>query len=187
MRDRSFGPTVLGGLATAALTAVAAAQDWGEATGDNAGVAATGRADAAETAPLALALALVALASWGVLLVLRGRARRVVAVVGVLAAAGVVTAVVLAYGDVDAAAVEAARAAGATSDVFATSFTAWYWTALVAGVLSLAALVVAVLRAPGWPAMGSRYDNPAARDAAATPRTDEDLWKALDEGRDPTA
>jgi uncharacterized membrane protein (TIGR02234 family) len=122
-----------------------------------------------------------------VLLVLRGRARRVVAVIGVLAAAGTVTAIVMAYGDVEAAAVDAARAAGATSDVFEASFTAWYWTALVAGVLSFGALVVAVLRAPGWPAMGSRYDNPAGRDAAASPKTEEDLWKALDEGRDPTA
>lgn len=187
MRDRSFGPAVLGGLAAATLTAVAAAQDWGRATGDNAGVTATGRADGAETAPLALALALVALASWGVLLVLRGRVRRLAAVVGLLAAAGVVAAVVAAYGDVPDAAREAARAAGATSEEFTTSLTGWYWVALVAAVLSLAALVVAVLRAPGWPAMGSRYDSPAAREAAATPRTDEDLWKAMDEGRDPTA
>ena len=37
------------------------------------------------------------------------------------------------------------------------------------------------------PAMGSRFDSPAARDAGATPKSDEDLWKALDEGRDPTA
>jgi uncharacterized membrane protein (TIGR02234 family) len=187
VRDRTFGPVVLGGLAAAALTAVAAAQDWGEATGDNAGVAVTGRADGAATAPLALALALVALASWGVLLVLRGRLRGAVAAVGVLAAAGVVAAVVLAYGDVDATAVEATRAAGATSDVFETSRTGWYWTALVAGVVSLVALAVAALRAPGWPAMGGRYDSPATRDEASTPRTDEDLWKALDEGRDPTA
>ena len=187
MRDRTFGPAVLGGLATAALTAVAAAQDWGVATGDNAGVTATGRADGATTAPLALALALVALASWGVLLVLRGRLRRVVAVVGAAAAVGVVVSVVLAYGDVDRAAVEAATAAGATSDAFEVSFTGGYWTALVSGVLSVAALVVAVLRAPGWPAMGSRYDSPAARDAGTAARSDEDLWKALDEGRDPTA
>ena len=185
MRDRTFGLAVLGGLATAALTAVAAAQDWGVATGDNAGVTATGRADGATTAPLALALA--ALASWGVLLVLRGRLRRVVAVVGAAAAVGVVVSVVLAYGDVDRAAVEAATAAGATSDAFEVSFTGWYWTALVSGVLSVAALVVAVLRAPGWPAMGSRYDSPAARDAGTAARSDEDLWKALDEGRDPTA
>ena len=53
MRDRTFGPAVLGGLATAALTAVAAAQDWGVATGDNAGVTATGRAGGATTPPRA--------------------------------------------------------------------------------------------------------------------------------------
>lgn len=186
MKDPWFARAVLGGLAAAALTAVAAAQPWAEASGDNAGVAVTAAADGAETAPLALALALVALAAWGVLLVVRGRLRRVVAVLGALAAAGVVAAAVTAFGVAQDDAVAAVQAAGATSDVFRSSLTGWYWTAAVAAVLSLAALVVAVVRVPRWPAMGSRYDNPAAaRDAA--PATDEDLWKALDEGRDPTA
>ena len=42
-----------------------------------------------------------------------------------------------------------------------------------------------------WPEMGSRYDAPgaAAATAAGPPeeQTSLDLWKALDEGRDPTA
>ena len=185
MRDRSFGPTVLVGLAASALTAVAAAQPWAEANGDNAGVAVTAAADGNDVAPLALALALVALASWGVLLVLRGRARRLVAVVGALAAGGVLAAVVSAYGAAQDAAVTAVRAAGATGDTFSGSLTAWYWTAGAGAVLSLAMLTVAVARAPQWPAMGSRYDAPAARQTS--PATTEDLWKALDEGHDPTA
>ena len=185
MRDRSFGPTVLVGLAASALTSVAAARDWARASGDNAGVSVDAAARGTDAAPLALALALVALASWGVLLVLRGRTRRVVAVVGALAAAGVVAAVVSAFGSAQDVAVEAVQGAGATSDTFVTSLTAWYWTTGVAGVLSLAALVVAVVRAPRWPAMGSRYDAPAARREA--PTTEEDLWKAIDQGHDPTA
>lgn len=45
--------------------------------------------------------------------------------------------------------------------------------------------LVAVVRAPAWPGMGSRYD----RDAAPHPRqaqTPADLWKSLDAGEDPT-
>ena len=36
--------------------------------------------------------------------------------------------------------------------------------------------------------MGKRYDAPGAADAAAAPgeRSNLDLWKAMDEGRDPT-
>jgi uncharacterized membrane protein (TIGR02234 family) len=148
-------------------------------------VAVTAAAAGNDVAPLALALALVALAAWGVLLVLRGRARRLVAVVGALAAAGVLAAVVSAFGSAQDAAVSAVQAAGATGDAFASSLTAWYWIAGAGAALSLAMLAVAVARAPRWPAMGSRYDAPAARETS--PATTEDLWKALDEGHDPTA
>jgi uncharacterized membrane protein (TIGR02234 family) len=185
VRDRSFGRTVLVGLAASALTAVAAARPWAEAVGDNAGVEVTAAADGNDVAPLALALALVALASWGVLLVLRGRARRVVAVAGALAAGGVLATVVSVFGSARDAAVSAAQFAGATGDTFTSSLTAWYWTTGAGAVLSLAALAVAVARAPRWPAMGSRYDAPSARETS--PATSEDLWKALDEGHDPTA
>ncbi len=132
-----------------------------------------------------MALALVALASWGVVLVLRGRARRLAAVVGALAAAGVLVSVLPARSAALDAAVSAVMAAGATSDEFVASLTAWYWVTAVAAALTLTSLVVAVRKAPGWPAMGSRYDAPASR--AAAPATDQDLWRALDEGHDPTA
>ena len=186
MRDRSFGPTVLLGLGTTALTAVAATRDWARAAGDNAGVAVTAAADGADAAPLALALALVALAAWGVLLVLRGRARRGVAVVGALAAAGVVAATAAAFGTAQDDATTAVQAAGATSDAFVASLTAWYWSTGFAALGALATLVVAVVKAPRWPAMGDRYENPAVARATA-PASDEDLWRALDEGHDPTA
>jgi len=185
VRDRTFGRTVLGGLGAATLTAVAAAQPWAEADGDNAGVSVTAAVDGTDVAPLALALALVALAAWGVLLVLRGRARRPVALVGALAAAGVLVAVVGAFGTAQDAAVDAVLGDGATGDTFTTSLTGWYWTAVIAAAASLAALLVAVARAPHWPSMGSRYDAPSARETA--PSTSEDMWRALDDGHDPTA
>jgi hypothetical protein len=72
-------------------------------------------------------------------------------------------------------------AGGAGADVAATG---WYLTALVAGVLSAIVLVVAWLRSPGWPTMSTRYDAPAA--AGPVEPDETDLWKALDQGRDPT-
>ena len=55
--------------------------------------------------------------------------------------------------------------------------------------LSVVATLAAVLLVPGWPEMGSRYDAPAAapQRARLPPETNIDIWKALDEGRDPTA
>ena len=55
-------------------------------------------------------------------------------------------------------------------------------------VLSVVAAVLAVRLAPGWPEMGSRYDAPGRRPPPADPedQTSLDLWRAIDEGRDPT-
>lgn len=183
MRDRSYAPTVLAGLAGGALAAVAGTNDWARAGGDAAGVSVRAAATGSEAAPLVVALALVALASWGVVLVLRGRVRRVVAVVGGLAALGAVVATLTATGSARRVAVAAVVAKGATGDAHA-DLTAWPFAAVAGGLLCLAAFAVAVVRATGWPAMGSKYDAPTAR--TQQPASDQDLWRALDEGRDPT-
>jgi len=181
-RDRSFAPTVLVGVSAAALAAVASGRDWATTTGEAAGVAVKAATKGSSSAPLAIALALVALAAWGVLLVLRGRLRRVVAVLGVLASAGTLLAVGLSSGRSRDDAVAAAVGRGASSGGPHASLTGWYVVAVVASLLCIGAFVVAVVRCPRWPAMGSRYDAPAARPAA----TDQDLWRAIDEGHDPT-
>ena len=188
-RSRSFGPTVLVGLAGATLAAVAGARDWARASGSAAGVDVTGVAKGSESAPLVVALGLVALAAWGVVLVVRTRARQVVSVAGALAAAGMVAATALSFGRAQDDAVRAVLAKGAAGDAFTTGLTGWYYAAAVGGVLTLAAFVVAVLAAPRWPAMGSKYDAPATRAAAegARPATEQEMWRALDDGRDPTA
>jgi uncharacterized membrane protein (TIGR02234 family) len=184
-RDRSFGPTVLIGLAASVLAAVAATREWAQATGDAAGIRVQASVSGSETAPLAAALSLVALAGWGVVLVVRGRIRRVVAAVGFIASAGVVATVFDAFDGAQDDATSAVTEQGATGDVLITTLTGWYYTAGVAIALALLAFAVAVVRSPRWPAMGSKYDAPAAR--AHTPATDEDMWRALDEGRDPTS
>lgn len=181
---RSYAVTVAVGLAGAGLAAVGAARDWAESRGDAAGIKIEAAVSGAESQPLVAALALVALAAWGVVLVLRGRVRRLVAAVGLLASAGALLDVVLAWGSVQDDALDAAIAGGATSDLFETSLTAWYYLTGVGALVALVAFAVAVVRAPRWPEMGTKYDAPGARGG---PETDEDMWRALDEGRDPTS
>jgi uncharacterized membrane protein (TIGR02234 family) len=185
---RTFGPTVLVGLGAAVLAAVAAAQDWAGASGASAGVDVTATVRGSATAPLGVALGLVALAAWGVVLVLRGRVRRVVSVVGALASAGVLATVVAASHDARRDAARAVVARGG-SDAAATSLTGWFYLCAAAAALTLAAFAVAVATSPHWPAMGTRYDAPATRQgpAGAEAVTEQDMWRALDDGRDPTA
>ncbi len=165
-RRRSFGPTVLAGLAGAGLAALGGARTWASATGDAAGVQVEATAKGSTSAPLVVALALVTLAAWGVVLVLRGRPRQVGSVLGALASAGVLAATVAAAGRVRADATDAVVARGATDDVLGSALTGWFWATLVGAALTLLAFVVAVREARRWPAMGSRYDAPAARPAA---------------------
>ncbi|QWZ10281.1 Trp biosynthesis-associated membrane protein [Nocardioides panacis] len=189
-RSRSFGPVVLLGLGGAALAAVAGAHDWARTTGSAAGTPVTAVAKGSESAPLVVALALVALAAWGVVLVVRLRTRRVVSVLGVLASAGALAATLASHGRAQADSLTAVMAKGASgADAFSTAVTGWYYAAAVGGLLSTVAFVLALLWAPRWPAMGSRYDAPAAQaDARATaPVGEQDMWRALDDGRDPTA
>jgi uncharacterized membrane protein (TIGR02234 family) len=194
---RTFGPVVLVGLASGVLAAVSGNKVWAvpdashlSGTGQILGVASGTSAEAAARMPLATALALVVLASWGVLLVTRGRFRRVISVVGVLAALGTLATVVVGF-------VATPRHLRSELEKFgiadaAVHHTGWFWAALVSALLTSAAAVLAVRWVPAWPEMGSRYDAPATRTAvhpaAAEPEEQSslDLWKAMDEGRDPT-
>jgi hypothetical protein len=61
-----------------------------------------------------------------------------------------------------------------------------------AAVVTALALARAWVAAPGWPEMSGRYDRrdgeagEGVRDEVARAQTPADLWRALDEGRDPT-
>jgi uncharacterized membrane protein (TIGR02234 family) len=184
MRDRRrlFGPTVVLGVVGSGLVALAGAKPW--AAPDLAGTA-TLVDQSGGHVPLAGALGLVALACWGVLLVTRGRVRRVLTVVETVVSVALV--VVAALGR--SSAVHSARTA--TVDVTARSVgvhvTGWWWVALVSSVVALAAALLAVRTSPSWPEMGSRYDAPGTRREADPAEMDEgDLWRAIDRGHDPT-
>jgi uncharacterized membrane protein (TIGR02234 family) len=184
-----FGPVVGLGLAAAALAAVAGSRPWvvdAEADGpapDPLGLV----ADAGEM-PLALALALVLLAAWGVLLVSRGAVRRVVAGLGLLAALGLAATVVVAFFTLDDQVLAAQlQASLPRDDVFGTTISGWYVVAALCAVISVATTFLALRWVPQWPEMGSRYDAPGGpSETRPEDPTSLDLWKSIDEGRDPT-
>jgi len=188
-RRRTFGPVVLLGLATGTLTAIAGEKPAVSGSGDVAR-AVSGRLVSFDAhLPLVTALALVVLACWGVVLVTRGRVRRAVAVLGTIAAAGALVAALAAYSQVPAQFRDELALVGIGDPEL--SHTAWYWVAVVGALLATVAGALAVAWAPAWPEMGTRYDAPGSAPAPpAVPPEEQsslDLWKAMDEGRDPTA
>jgi hypothetical protein len=188
-----FGPVALAGVVTAGLAALASSRSWFAGGRELEGAAMPGVPDAglATTYPAASAVSLVLLAAWGVLLVTRGRVRRGFAVIAVLSAVGLVACVVtagLAPPDLS----QDALGLGGDGE---TGFTAWFWTSAVVAVAAVVPAVLAVRLAPRWPEMGSRYDAPVGGSASASatagtssgePQGEQELWKQLDAGHDPT-
>ena len=197
-RRRTFGPVVLVGLASAVLAAVAGTKPW--VTGESGGVESSDGGsmssvlslDSVAESPLAAALSLVVLACWGVLLVTRGRFRKAIAVLALVSALGLAAATVEAFLNLPEALADSLLEVSGV-DTVSTGFTAWYPVALVAALASVGATVAAVRLVGSWPEMGTKYDAPAGAQAADGAADDEppteniDIWKALDEGRDPTA
>jgi uncharacterized membrane protein (TIGR02234 family) len=180
---RWFAPTVILGVVGTGLTALSGSKPWAAPDG-GAGSALVDRSGG--HVPLAAALGLVGLACWGVVLVTRGRPRRAVTVLGVAVAVGLVaTAVVGRSSSLDSA-------RHATVDLGRTPTgahtTGWWYVALVAAVIALFAAAVAVRLVPAWPEMGRRYDAPTGPSVSPDPgdMEDVDLWRAIDQGRDPT-
>ncbi|GGO87009.1 hypothetical protein GCM10011584_10600 [Nocardioides phosphati] len=188
-RRGSFGPVVLLGLASSALAAVAGNKPMvtgsGRATSH---VSVPGIPGIEDKLPLAGALGLVLLASWGVLLVLRGRVRRAIAALAALLALGTLLAAVVGLPDLRASyRSDLVKIAAGSTTVHTTG---WFATLLVASALALVAGVLAVLLARDWPEMGSKYDAPSAGDrprvVPLAEQSSVDLWKSLDAGHDPT-
>lgn len=130
------------------------------------------------SAPGAAALAFVALAAAGLLLLLRGRART--AVGAVLLAVGV--GVVLVDAGVGRADMEwfgFSPAASAAQPDFHRS--PWFWLTAAGGVAVAVGGALTALRGHRWPS--SRRDYRPASQRPAPPR---DAWNALDRGEDPT-
>lgn len=171
---RAFWPTVLLGAAGAGLAAYAGTHHW--ITLDSRQTFTPVQQTGLDS-PATTALALVALAAWGVFLVTRGWVRRTLAVLAAAAALAPIPAIWSTRHDL------LAGHAGSTAN-------GWPWVALLGCVVAVAAAVVAVLKAPQWPEMGSRYDAPTGAAVTHRPVQEQsslDLWKSLDEGHDPTS
>ncbi|MGC4112463.1 MAG: Trp biosynthesis-associated membrane protein [Nocardioides sp.] len=178
-----FAPALLLGVVGTLVSALAGDHAWGA---PDARPGTTLADKSGGHVPLAGALGLVGLACWGVLLVTRGPVRRLLALLGVLVAAGLVaTAVVGRSSSLDSAR-HATVDLGQSSVGAHTTF--WWYAALVAAILALLGAVLAVRHVRSWPEMGAKYDAPGAA-AVQDPAEmeDVDLWRAIDEGHDPTA
>jgi hypothetical protein len=128
----------------------------------------------ASGAPAATALALVALAGLGLLLLVRGRVRSVIGVLLVLTGAAIVLV------DVHARSGEFFVYAP-LSDGITPHRSVWFWlTALGGSVLAVGGLLI-VIWGHRWP--GPRRDYRARAEPTAVRR---DPWSALDRGEDPT-
>jgi uncharacterized membrane protein (TIGR02234 family) len=179
---RTFGPVVLAGLVGSGLAALAGSKPL--AAPDSA-AGSTLVDKTGGHVPLAAALGLVSLAGWGVLLVTRGRVRRALAYLLALVSLALVVTVLVGR----SAALDSARHATVDLGETVTSahVTGWWWVALAASALGLVAAGAACRWCGSWPEMGSRYDAPGAAPADDPATMDEaDLWRAIDQGRDPT-
>ena len=145
----------------------------------------TAVADGIGEMPLAAALSLVVLAGWGVVLVTRGRFRRIVGRGRAVAAVGLLVTTVWALFTLQDSVPTAARPPRGP-DTAAVHLTGWYAAACVAAVACVVTTVLAVRLVPAWPEMGRRYDARPGRRAPAEPEGNLEIWKALDEGHDPT-
>jgi uncharacterized membrane protein (TIGR02234 family) len=194
---------IVGGLAAGGLALLGASRPWARTEIAVPGVpSSTVEVSGTSAVPWVGALTLVILAGALAIVPTGGWLRRTVGAVIVLAAAGAAIGVLTAGPAIDDALSEelaASPASGGVDDaaiVAAADHPAWRWLSLGGSVAGIAVGLLVAARGHRWATMGSRYDAPASRQRtnAAEPEPeasastdDTDLWRALDEGRDPTA
>lgn len=138
--------------------------------------------------PLVPALALVVVAS--ALAVLAASARVRIGV-GVLLLVTAVAAIVIvltggsALDDAVRRAVEDSPAFTGGSVPDGRDDTAWPFATIGAFAVAAVCGLLVLRLGPSWPTMGRRFEAPGAR-AERPVETEADMWKALDEGHDPT-
>lgn len=204
-RRAGLAATLVLGLLGALAVTLAVTRPWVRATATVEGLPTIeAEVSGATLSPLAGALGVVLLASFGAVLATRGWVRRALGGLVVVAAI-VVLASAASPPDPISAVEDALSAKGWTGGDYDTEVIAWRWLALAGAVCCLLAGAAVVAGGHRWPVMGSRYDAPAGtgpNPAAAKPSAAEqqatasrsdadeldetDLWRALDRGHDPT-
>lgn len=184
---RLYAPTVLGLIVLGGAAWAAARQPW-SVTVIGAGKlpGSTIETSGADAFPPLPALGLVVLASGLGLLASGGLVRRLVGVLAVLASTtGLAFSILAVVRGIAESRRESLAASPAWSDVVAltTSWTAWPLLAAGAFSLAVALGLLVIVCARRWPTMSARFDAPTRQASGDEPA---DLWKALDDGRDPT-
>jgi len=186
---RLYVPSVLALLAAGGLAFVASSRVWTRGTVSADGLpsdAITLSGSAAH--PLVGALAIVVVTAALAVLATGGPLRRAVGVVTVVASLTALWVIVTGGDTVERAFADAvAQSPAFTGQNTPDMARQVVWPALSAlAFASAAALGLLTAVAGGtWSTMGSRYER-RVEAAPAAPATEADIWKALDEGRDPT-
>ncbi len=185
---RLYAPVVLALLASGGLAFFAASRTWVEATIRGNGLPPdTVAVSATDAQPLVPALALVVVTGALAVLAASMRVRWVVGVLVVVVGLGAAILVATSGSALDEALDDAVR--------ISTSFTGsnspdgnyvivWPVLAGVSFVFAAALGLVVIRNAGTWPTMGSRYESPTGKTDDTS--TEDEIWAALDEGRDPT-
>ncbi|MEU3598073.1 TIGR02234 family membrane protein [Streptomyces sp. NPDC006798] len=186
---RTLAAALLLGAAGATVALLASGRTWAEGTARAPGGALSLSAEGGDITGVPSALAVVGLAALVAVFAVRGKGRKTVSALLTLSGAGAALAAFLGASDRDALDEKAAETTGDTAAVIdSLSHTPWPYVTAAAGVLIMAAGVLALRYGALWPAMSGRYERPGAarRAPAVDPDRPEDLWKALDRGEDPT-
>lgn len=188
---RLYGPVVLATLATGGLGFWAASRPWATTVLSTEGLAPTDLSvSGTDAEPLVSAFAVVVVTAALALLAAGPRLRQVVGVLTMLVGlGGILVAPRPGSAGIDHAVTKAAEASPAFTgpeSIGSVSSTWWYFVAVFAFAVAIVLGAAMVRWARAWPTMGSRYDAPGARPKPAKPEKDADMWKAMDEGHDPT-
>ena len=194
---------IVGGLAAGGLALLGVSRPWARVEIAVPGVpSSTIEVSGSSAVPWVGALTLVILAGALAFVPTGGWLRRTVGVIVCLAAAGAAIGTLTAGPAVDDALSDQlaeSPASGGVDDVAivaAADHPAWRWLTFGGSAVGIAVGVYVAARGHRWATMGSRYEAPAATRRRADPpepaeepepTENADLWRALDEGRDPTA
>ena len=171
---------------------LASGRTWGEAAVDDGLVSTTMQVSGRDLVPLVPAVALLALAAVVAVPATRRTGRRLVG--AVLAATGLVTTAWAAVVASDLSSRTAQWAGAGGGDVTAVRTSPTWAVAAAAAALLIGGTGLAVLvRGPGWPTLGRRYERRTARPDPPSTGDSSDLragretWEAIDRGEDPTS
>lgn len=185
-----YAPSVLGTLALGGLAFLATSQAWERATVKADGVPSAKIAiSGTDAVPIVSALAIVVVAAALATLAASARVRRLV---GLFITAIALVAVVVVWRSGDAVVTAQEKAVHDSPAFIGTNFphawqgTSWSLVAATAFVAAAAIGLVIVRFGAAWPTMGRKYEAPKIHRGMAPAETEADIWKALDEGRDPT-